>query len=449
MSDNNPQEVIFKDWNLCALCEKSTGEKLINPLNSKRAESSGYSSGYKTLAENLERFHEIGSVPISVDYSRLDEGCGVEETLRNNNAKWHKSCFNSCSTLKYERARKRKLEDNNSTDTSPVKTRARVGSIAYQEPGESNVCFFCEEGGGTLHKAATLGIDNRVRSAATQLRDRKLLTKLAMGDMHAVDAVYHASCLAALYNRVRKIQQTTVSDEHGSLSLEAIALAELVSYIEENTEPTTFMLSDLVKLYSARLEELGAHVPERINSTRLKERLESVIPDLKSYNEGKEVRLAFSRNISAALQLAQCHDFDAEAVHLAKTATFIRRELLRDQPQFNGSFEPDCQHQAVPASLLALVNMILEGASIKQDKRDETERSASTAALAISQLLIFNTVNRRRDQNSESKATRHSLKRETPLPMYLGLVIHAETRKKNLVDKFYRLGLSVSYDRVM
>ena len=39
--------------------------------------------------------------------------------------------------------------------------------------------------------------------------------------------------------------------------------------------------------------------------------------------------------------------------------------------------------------------------------------------------------------------------RETPLSIYVGLVLHAETRKKKLVDKFYRLGLSISYDRVM
>jgi len=39
--------------------------------------------------------------------------------------------------------------------------------------------------------------------------------------------------------------------------------------------------------------------------------------------------------------------------------------------------------------------------------------------------------------------------RETPLSIYVGLVLHAETGKEKLVDKFYRLGLSISYDRVM
>lgn len=70
-------------------------------------------------------------------------------------------------------------------------------------------------------------------------------------------------------------------------------------------------------------------------------------------------------------------------------------------------------------------------------------------ALMLSQLLIFNAVKRHRDPTSENTTTRHSLMRETPLSIYVGLVLHAETRKKKLVDKFYRLGLSISYDRVM
>ena len=109
------------------------------------------------------------------------------------------------------------------------------------------------------------------------------------------------------------------------------------------------------KLYSCRLEQLGAYVPERVNSTRLKERLLSQLPDLREYNEGREVKLAFSSDISAALQFAQDYDYDAEAIHLAKAATFVRKEMLTKQQHLNGSFESDCHHQAVPKSLLALV----------------------------------------------------------------------------------------------
>ena len=39
-----------KNWNLCALCEKETEEKLVCPSNSTRK---NYGSGYKSLADNL------------------------------------------------------------------------------------------------------------------------------------------------------------------------------------------------------------------------------------------------------------------------------------------------------------------------------------------------------------------------------------------------------------
>ena len=39
--------------------------------------------------------------------------------------------------------------------------------------------------------------------------------------------------------------------------------------------------------------------------------------------------------------------------------------------------------------------------------------------------------------------------REPPLPIYARLLLHGETHKRSLVDKFYDLGLSVSHDRVL
>lgn len=41
-----------------------------------------------------------------------------------------------------------------------------------------------------------------------------------------------------------------------------------------------------------------------------------------------------------------------------------------------------------------------------------------------------------------------TLWRETPFPLYVGLMIHAVTNKKKIIDKSCRLGLSVPYNRV-
>ncbi len=43
----------------------------------------------------------------------------------------------------------------------------------------------------------------------------------------------------------------------------------------------------------------------------------------------------------------------------------------------------------------------------------------------------------------------HNPDRETLLPLYLGLLIHGKTRKRELVDVLFNHGLSVSYDRIL
>ena len=45
--------------------------------------------------------------------------------------------------------------------------------------------------------------------------------------------------------------------------------------------------------------------------------------------------------------------------------------------------------------------------------------------------------------------TRHILACEPPIPFYIGLNIHQLTRSKKLIDQLYRMGICISYDRVM
>ena len=131
-------------------------------------------------------------------------------------------------------------------------------------------------------------------------------------------------------------------------------------------------------------------------------------------------------------------DYDNDAVVLAKAARIIQRDLfdLRSSTdEFSGSFDYDCQISSVPVSLLGLVRMIHEGPNIKD------QNAQSNNALAISQLIAFNPIKQTHE--------RHTRSSETPLSIYLGLLLHAHTRKKDLVDKLSHLGLCISCDRVL
>lgn len=99
----------------------------------------------------------------------------------------------------------------------------------------------------------------------------------------------------------------------------------------------------------------------------------------------------------------------------------------------------------MPSSLISLVNMILKGASIK----NQAYRPSNPAALSLAQVLKFNAVKHARNQNDKPTDLRHSLEWETPLAIYVGKKLHAETRKRELVEKLAQLGISITYDRVL
>ena len=86
-----------------------------------------------------------------------------------------------------------------------------------------------------------------------------------------------------------------------------------------------------------------------------------------------------------------------------------------DNMPFTGSPER-CQEESLPSLLLALVNMALEGHSIK-DQISE----AAPAALAISRMLKFNSVkNKRTCETIRSSVTvRNSVAQKTPVPIYI------------------------------
>ena len=173
-------------------------------------------------------------------------------------------------------------------------------------------------------------------------------------------------------------------------------------------------------------------------------RLLAEFPGMRAQKKGRDVLLAFEDDIGPALAKACEFDSDSDAIHLARAAKIVRDHMFEEAKPFTG-FTEGCQKESVSPLLLALVNMILEGPTIT----DHCE-GTTPAALSIAQLLKFNSIKHRRKQSTnESISVRHSTAQETPVPTYIGLMLHDHTRKKELVDRLYHLGLSISYDRVL
>ena len=101
--------------------------------------------------------------------------------------------------------------------------------------------------------------------------------------------------------------------------------------------------------------------------------------------------LSFNDDIGNALKKACYHDSDNDAMHLAQAAKVVRKEMFSQAFPFNGTFTDEYLQNAVPQSLLALVNMILEGPNIKHQTQLFTAPTTK-ASHSISQLLMFNSV---------------------------------------------------------
>ena len=248
-----------------------------------------------------------------------------------------------------------------------------------------------------------------------------------------------------MVSRVDTRSDSDDADDHSH----GIAFAQLVSYMEESrkeedTAPV-FQLAGLVDMYTTRLKQLGVSVDNRIHSTILKMRLLASIPDLTAHTGGRDILVTFDQHIGGALRKA-C-DHDGEALYLARPAQIVRQEIFDRKLSFNGSFQKDCQQEVIPNTLLALVNLMQEGPNSVHQTQLGTSPSTSSAH-SISQILVFNSVKHTRSANATS-SKHHSRDRESPLPIYIAIKMHGVTRKKTLVDKFFSLGMCISYDRLL
>ena len=295
-----------------------------------------------------------------------------------------------------------------------------------------------------MQNASTFPLDSRVRKCSLELQDDCLLAKLSAGDLVALEAKYHPQCLVTYYHKANEVQKDEEKTNHEKMC-HGIAFAELVSYLDdlrnEKDSAHVIKLAELTKMYVVRLEQLGIEQPSRVRSTTLKTRILAQFPDISEHKEGRDILLAFNKDIGLALKKAFNSNYDDDAICLAKAASIVRRDMLKTKALFSGSFSNDSQENAIPHSFLALTRMILDGPDIQSQST-----TISQEALSVSQMLLFNSHIRRRSTSLRSK---HNTDRETPLPIYVGLMVHAKTRSRDIVDMLHHLGLSIPYDRVM
>ncbi|KAL7381910.1 hypothetical protein ABVT39_020427 [Epinephelus coioides] len=397
------------NWDKCCLCQQDMKEKLCQPsLFNRECDLTGYGN----IARNVPLFAEIDALPILLNPLRLDKGDGIESTLTRNKARYHLSCRLLFNNIKLERAQKRAssaaAEDTEDTKGIKVKRPRR------SQPSQA-LCFICEDESALppLRDAMTMNVNERLNECARNLSDTKLLAKLSAGDVVAQELKYHPACLIGLYNRERAhlnaLKHEQNSRSSGSHDLYHSAFSELVIYItdtkstSDGTDPVIFKFIDLVSLYKQRLQNLGIKSPN-VNSTRLKGQLFSSITELEEHKTGRDVLLSFKKDISSVLSDASKYN-DAEALHLAKAASIIRREMLNHKTKFDNKFHEGFVEESIPPTLLQFICNIEHGVDIKSHLNHGVFKSD----IAIAQLLQYNCNTKCKDTGTQKTVKLHLL----------------------------------------
>ena len=97
---------------------------------------------------------------------------------------------------------------------------------------------------------------------------------------------------------------------------------------------------------------------------------------------------------------------------LQRAASTVRPEMFTESYIANGSLSQNCQRGSIPQTLLALVNMILEGPKAKC----QSTRKASQATLTLTNASTTTTVDNI-DHNTSSTATAVSLLHGTSISL--------------------------------
>ncbi len=202
-------------------------------------------------------------------------------------------------------------------------------------------------------------------------------------------------------------------------------------------------MGELCRVYEQRIKYF---IPDAtVNKTQFKGELLDHYKQhgMQEHSDGRHAVLIFPDGMKTIMQNACFPSHSkSEATRLASVAKLVRSEISDiNNFRFDGNFANDCQKDSVPYNLKLLISMILYGPCV--DCVD------TQTCLTISQLILFNYKKKQQMAESVTSTHRHTLDREPPLPIYIGLNIHSRLRSKKLIEQFSSLGISITYDRVL
>ena len=450
------------DWTKCLVCQSDKSEE----LRGKKDDSSTEKT-YETLSKMLPQFAILGEYCLekfdchhSVSNSDLSS---VQNELRcmfvSKIGRFHHTCVSKFNNHKLQRAIKRHQKFRKSEETEdecPSKrTRRNNEKINF---GEAK-CLFCLQtdqktnmsAAGTYHatdkktdKSHVAKLTKQLIAYALKLNKSHIVETLSSGDVTSNEIWYHKWCYHRFineYDAAIKLEAKDTESKNDEEFYKAISFRKIVNFIQEQrtlNDVMAFTVRELETMYEDLLQ--NKNIPYTSHSSRFGSQLSDALPDSELRIVNGKSTICFTQEVNIVLKNELTHSSLVKMI--LDVVVPIRQQMSATQNSFQGTFDTSFQEK-IPASLLSLCSLLIDGA-------DPQEKSTSQAAKTVSQIIMYSY--RAKKQASKQKATnamvrRHNKARETPVPVYIGLLLYATVRAKTLIQKLFVLGISISYDR--
>ena len=158
------------DWALCCLCQKESEKDLRCPYKREC-----HLTAYDTLETDLKNFIENDvRLPLGVTMVCLNDGTGIANTLRKNEAKYHNGCRSLFRSYMVERKlKKRETQESTEAVISPKKTRLNFNATLDRKNPQ---CVWCEkyevDSTEQLYRARSANCGKNLLKWATESKNR-------------------------------------------------------------------------------------------------------------------------------------------------------------------------------------------------------------------------------------------------------------------------------------
>ena len=215
----------------------------------------------------------------------------------------------------------------------------------------------------------------KVKMAAAELLNERLISKLSEGDLVATEMDYHKTCLSEFYNKVKTSKMST-SEQEKSI-VEGIAVAEIERYmggiieVESDNIPL-FYLKELKNLY---VQQIKYHGYEKILKHISELRGRDVM--------GRDLILTLKDDCGNAI-FEPC-DLQDDGMFLERGACTIQKKILSKQDEKKLSnkndvrsketFSSQSEIDSISLPVMNFINMVLNGSSV-----DTSDKKRSSSA---------------------------------------------------------------------